>query len=131
MTVLRPASPIFDQNRKEYGSFLGHTKSLPAFRESFSSTLPTEGRCYSDAKTCNNIFDFKLAVKYGFDNRLKRKHDSYDILVKKGKYFSYNSSVKKGKHTKEKTKTYGKGSTRKKSDLHRLLEAVYSSVIGR
>ena len=69
MVALRPAWPIFVQNRKVYGSFLGHVNEVPAFREKYSGTPPKSGRCSSDAENCDRLFDPVYAKKSGFGHR--------------------------------------------------------------
>lgn len=79
MIALRPAWPIFVQNRKDYGSFLGHVNDIPAFREAYSPTPPRSGRCFSDSDVCTRLFDPIYARKSGFGNRMKTKSLSSSV----------------------------------------------------
>ena len=66
MIAIRPKFPIFMQNRKAYGSFLGHTKELPGFRNHPNF----QERCDEDAVLCDKLFDINKAQLYGFTNRM-------------------------------------------------------------
>lgn len=68
--ALRPAYPIFVQNRKDLGSFMGHNNEVPAFREKYSSEPAKSGRCFADTNQCKKLFKPELAAKYGFKGRI-------------------------------------------------------------
>jgi hypothetical protein len=75
MIALRPVYPIFEQNRKELGSSLGHAETVSTFRElRWPDWKPTRSRhararCQLDLKTCEASFDYKSAMRYGFGGR--------------------------------------------------------------
>jgi hypothetical protein len=84
MVAIRPVYPIFEQNRKELGSLMGHAnEELPSFRElnfpengtkeekkvAFFKNRPRKARCARELKQCDEAFDYKSALHFGFGNR--------------------------------------------------------------
>lgn len=63
---MRPSNPIFVQDRKSYGSFMGHTNEAKAFREKYTEMQRTDGRCVQDSSKCKKLFDSSVSKKYGF-----------------------------------------------------------------
>jgi hypothetical protein len=62
MIALRPVYPIFEQ---------GYSVDIPSFKEPLSKSNIQNSRaiCQLDLRTCEALFDYKSAVRYGFGGR--------------------------------------------------------------
>lgn len=71
--AIRPGDSIFVQDRKKYGSYLGHKNEVKAFRQGNNSSYRDGGRCSSDDSQCRRQFNVKKAMKYGFSDRIRNE----------------------------------------------------------